>query len=51
MSKKRIPDEVRAQVETIVEQFNKEERAFPGSGHVDGTVAGAMRAGLKAYPV
>lgn len=109
MSKKRIPDEVRVQVDAIVEQFNKKELRgrrcfyithyrgsylyldrndwgrvchvcrlkyngamdnwdfaifrysrefydpdewmFPGAGHVDGTVVGAMRAGLEAYPV
>jgi len=109
MAKKRIPDEVRAQVNAIVEKFNTEELQgapcfyiarfrgsylyldrsawgrvghvcrlkynggmdnwgfaifkyskehydpeeglFPGGGHVDGTVEGAMRAGLEAYPV
>jgi hypothetical protein len=109
MSKKRIPDEVRAQVRAIVEQFNKKELRgqpcsyiprfrgsylyldrddwgrvnhvcrlkyngvmddwdlaifkysderydpdewmFPGGEHVDGTIVGAMRAGLGAYPV
>ena len=109
MAKKRIPDEVRAQVNAIVEKFNAEELQgvhsyyiarfggsylyldrnewghtchvcrlkyngsidnwdfaifkyskehydpeevlFPGGGHVDGTVEGAMRAGLEAYPV
>ena len=109
MGQKRIPDEVRAQVDAIVERFNKEElrgshvfyiaryrgsylylgrkawgRAgpicrlkyngamdnwefaifkysdecydpeewlFPGGEHIDGTVEGAMRAGLEAYPV
>jgi len=108
VGKKRIPDEVRAQVDAIVERFNKkelrgrhcfyiaryrgshlyldrndwgrvchvcrlkyngamdnwdfaifkysderydpEEWMFPGGGHVDGTVEGAMRAGLEAYP-
>ena len=109
MSKKRITDDVRAQVDAIVEQFNEEEMPsrrcfyvarfrgsylcldrsewgrtvhvcrlkyngamdnwdfsifkyskehydpeewmFPGAGHVDGTIEGAMRAGLMAYPV
>ena len=109
MGKKRIPDEVRAQVDAIVEQFNKKELRgrhsfyvaryresylyldrndrgrvchvcrlkyngaidnwdfaifkysderyhpdewmFPGDEHIDGTVEGAMRAGLEAYPV
>jgi hypothetical protein len=109
MAKKQIPDDIRAQVEAIVEQFNKKELRgrrcsyiarfrgnylyldrnewgrivhvcrlkyngamdnwefaifkysderydpdewfFPGAGHVDGTVEGAMRAGLEAYPV
>jgi hypothetical protein len=109
MGKKRIPDEVRAQVNAIVDRFNEtemrgqhsiyvarfrgsflyldrndwgrvvhvcrlkyngaldnwdfaifrygrefydpDEWMFTGAGHVDGTVEGAMRAGLKAYPV
>jgi len=109
MAKKRIPDDVRAQVNAIVDRFNKtemrgrhsfyraryrgsylyldrndweyvchvcrlkyngavdnwdfaifkysderydpDEWMFPGSEHVDGTIVGAMRAGLGAYPV
>ena len=109
MAKKRIPDEVRAEVDAIVERFNKrelrgrnsfyvtryrgdylyldrndwghichvcrlkyngamdnwdfaifkysdehydpDEWMFSGNRHVDGTVVGAMRAGLEAYPV
>jgi hypothetical protein len=109
MGKQRIADEIRAQVDAIVEQFNKKELRgrrcfyitryrgkflyldrndwghvvhicrlkyngamdnwdfaifrysrefydpdewlFPGGEHVDGTVEGAMRAGLEAYPV
>ncbi|MBN1484380.1 MAG: hypothetical protein JXA37_06625 [Chloroflexia bacterium] len=31
--------------------YDPEEWMFPGAGHVDGTVVGAMRAGLEAYPV
>jgi hypothetical protein len=30
--------------------YDADEWMFPGSGHVDGTVEGAMRAGLEAYP-
>ena len=30
---------------------NSNESMFPGSEFVDGTVEGAMRAGMKAYPV
>ena len=33
------------------ERYDPEEWFFPGGGHVDGTVEGAMRAGLEAYPV
>ena len=109
MAKKQMPDDVRAQVEAIVEQFNEKELRgwrcsyiarfrgnylyldrnnwgrisrvcrlkyngkmdnwdfaifkysderydpdewmFPGGGYIDGTVEGAMRAGLGAYPV
>lgn len=108
MRKKAIPDEIRENVEIIVERFNKKYRKedffyiprfkgkflyldrsdygrigpvcrltytgemddwefaifrwssetydpdawmFPGSGEVDGTVKGAMKAGLEAYPV
>jgi hypothetical protein len=114
MGKKRIPDDVRAQVNAIVEQFNEEEMPsrrcfyiarfrgsylyldrsqwgrtvhicrlkyngaldnadkrhpwgfaifkyskehydpdewmFPGAGHIDGAIEGAMRAGLMVYP-
>jgi len=32
------------------ERYNPQEWFFPGSGHVDGTIEGAMRAGLEAYP-
>jgi len=30
--------------------YDSEEWFFPGSDEVDGTIEGAMRAGLKAYP-
>ena len=33
------------------ERYDLEEWFFPGSEYVDGTVEGAMRAGLQAYPV
>lgn len=32
------------------ERYDPEEWFFPGSGHVDGTIEGAMKAGLEAYP-
>ena len=32
------------------ERYDDQEWFFPGSGHVDGTIEGAMRAGLEAYP-
>jgi hypothetical protein len=32
------------------ERYDPEEWFFPGAGHVDGTVEGAMKAGLEAYP-
>ena len=109
MAKKSIPDQVKAEVATIIERFNQEvgqqyiakyvpryrgnylyldrvdfmgnqgqicrltytgdlnswefaiykysdncyapdEWMFPGLGHLDGTVEGAMKAGLEAYP-
>jgi hypothetical protein len=30
--------------------YDPSEWFFPGSGHVDGTIVGAMRAGMAAYP-
>lgn len=30
--------------------YDPDEWLFPGAGHVDGTVEGAMRAGIEAYP-
>ncbi|TEU14412.1 MAG: hypothetical protein E3J21_15990 [Anaerolineales bacterium] len=33
------------------ERYDPEEWFFPGSEYVDGTVEGAMMAGLHAYPV
>ncbi|MBN2006239.1 MAG: hypothetical protein JXA21_22985 [Anaerolineae bacterium] len=32
------------------ERYDPEEWFFPGAGEVDGTVAGALRACMKAYP-
>jgi hypothetical protein len=32
------------------ERYDSDEWFFPGSEHIDGTVEGAMRAGLEAYP-
>ena len=32
------------------ERYDAEEWFFPGAEYVDGTVEGAMRAGLEAYP-
>jgi len=32
------------------ERYDEEEWFFPGAEHVDGTVEGAMKAGLEAYP-
>ena len=31
--------------------YDPDEWFFPGSSHVNGTVAGAMKAGMEAYPV
>jgi hypothetical protein len=31
------------------ERYDEEEWFFPGSEHVDGTIEGAMKAGLEAY--
>jgi hypothetical protein len=33
------------------EEYDPEEWFFPGAGLFDGTVEGAMKAGLEAYPV
>jgi hypothetical protein len=32
------------------ERFDPDEWIFPGTHHIDGTIEGAMRAGLEAYP-
>lgn len=32
------------------ESYDANEWLFPGSGKLDGTIEGAMRAGLEAYP-
>ena len=32
------------------ERYDAEEWFFPGAGSVDGTIEGAMKAGLEAYP-
>ena len=32
------------------ERYDPEEWFFPGSSYVDGTIEGAMKAGLEAYP-
>ncbi|MEJ7680117.1 MAG: hypothetical protein WKG06_20105 [Segetibacter sp.] len=33
------------------ESYDPDKWFFPGSEHVDGTIEGAMKAGLAAYPV
>lgn len=33
------------------EQYDPDESWFPGSEYVDGTIEGALKAGLEAYPV
>jgi len=33
------------------EQYDPNEFYFPGSNYLDGTIEGAMRAGLEAYPI
>ena len=32
------------------ERYDPDEWMFPGMEHVDGTIEGAMKAGLQAYP-
>ncbi len=32
------------------EIYDPDEWLFPGSQHIDGTIEGAMKAGLEAYP-
>jgi hypothetical protein len=32
------------------ERYDPDEWMFPGAGHLDGTIEGAMKAGLEAYP-
>lgn len=32
------------------ERYDAEEWFFPGAGWMDGTIEGAMKAGLEAYP-
>ncbi|HUI32502.1 MAG: hypothetical protein PHO84_09845 [Dysgonamonadaceae bacterium] len=34
-----------------IEDYDPDEWFFPGEHHVDGTIEGAMKAGLEAYPV
>lgn len=34
-----------------LEKYDSEEWLFPGVEYVDGTIEGAMKAGLEAYPV
>ena len=33
------------------ERYDPDEWLFPGSEHLDGTIEGAMRAGMAAYPL
>ena len=32
------------------QRYDADEWLFPGSGHLDGTIEGAMQAGMEAYP-
>jgi hypothetical protein len=31
--------------------YDSDEWMFPGAGHVNGTIEGAMKAGMEAYPM
>ena len=33
------------------ERYDADEWFFPGAGHIDGTIEGALKAGLEAYPL
>ena len=33
-----------------IERYDPDEWLFPGSQYLDGTIKGAMKAGLEAYP-
>lgn len=33
------------------ERYDPDEWLFPGSGWIDGTIVGAMKAGIEAYPL
>jgi len=64
MAKKAIPDEIRQEVKYngeidnwdfaiykySREKYDPDEWFFPGSQYANGTIEGAMRAGLAAYP-
>jgi hypothetical protein len=45
-----LPNRVRGAYKYSDERYDEEEWFFPGAGHVDGTIEGAMKAGLEAYP-
>lgn len=32
------------------ERYDADDWMFPGSDHIDGTITGALKAGLEAYP-
>jgi hypothetical protein len=48
MRKQAISEEIKSQVAEMIARC---EWFFPGAEEVDGTVQGAMRAGLKADPL
>jgi hypothetical protein len=45
-----INDWVFAIFKWSTETYDPHEWMFPGSGFLDGTIEGAMKAGLEAYP-
>jgi hypothetical protein len=45
-----VPSDLKQRLRDDMEHYDPPKQMFPGAGHVDGTIEGALRAAMEAYP-
>jgi hypothetical protein len=45
-----VPSDLKQRLRDDMEHYDPPKQMFPGARHVDGTIEGALRAAMEAYP-